>query len=64
MRRDPMSPETDVRRQIANVNPDQHVSDPVFSLTTRLEPESEWALSTWKRAAVSVPSVYSWASSG
>ena len=42
---DPMSLETDVRRQIANVNPGQQVSDPVFSLTTRLEQESAWARS-------------------
>jgi len=42
---DPMSLETDVRRQIANVNPGQQVSDPVFSLTTRLEQESVWARS-------------------
>lgn len=40
---DPMSLERDVRRQIANVNPGQQVSDPVFSLTNRLEQESAWA---------------------
>jgi hypothetical protein len=40
---DPMSFEADVRRQIANVNPGQQVSDPVFSLTTRIEQESAWA---------------------
>ena len=40
---DPMSLEADVRRQIANVNPGQQVSDPVFSLTTRIEQESAWA---------------------
>lgn len=40
---DPMALETAVRKQIALVNPGQQVSEPVFSLTTRLEQESAWA---------------------
>jgi predicted permease len=42
-RGDPMALETAVRRQVARVNPGQQVSDPVLSMTKRIEQESEWA---------------------
>ena len=54
--------EPDVRRQIANVNPGQQVSDPVFSLSTRLEQESAWARTRLLAVLSSVFLFWPWSS--